>query len=151
MLARAVRTPVASTSRARRLAGPLAVAGAAVACGVFVLLADPTTPGGPTPLCPTYALLGVTCPGCGSARMLYSVLTGDLGAALRYNALGIVALVVLAGSYARWARDAWRGPAARRGLRWHETRWGPPVVLGMTVGWFVVRLLPMEPFSALAL
>lgn len=52
----------AGTWFATSTAGPLLVAAGAV-CGCAALaVADPTTPGGPTPVCPTKALLGITCP-----------------------------------------------------------------------------------------
>ena len=74
------------------LGSPLAVAGlAAVGCAA-VWCCDPTTPGGLLPVCPTRALLGIDCPGCGTLRAVYSLLHLDLGGALRYNALGVVAL-----------------------------------------------------------
>jgi len=42
-------------------------------------------------VCPTKALLDIDCPGCGGMRMVYSLLHGDIGAALRYNALSVIA------------------------------------------------------------
>jgi len=72
----------------RALGPPLAVAAgavavSAVAVSAVVLAGDPTTPGGPLPVCPSKALFGIVCPGCGGMRMLYSALHGDIGAALR--------------------------------------------------------------------
>lgn len=132
--------------RPHPLATPVAVGALAVATSAFVAWADPLTPGGLIPPCPTKALLGIPCPGCGSARMLASAMHGDLGGALRYNALGLVALVVLLMTYAAW----WRAKATGLpGRRWQDRRLAPYVVLGLTVGWFVLRALPMEPFLSL--
>jgi hypothetical protein len=39
------------------------------------------------PLCPTAALLGVPCPGCGLTRATLSLLHGDLTGALRFHPL----------------------------------------------------------------
>ena len=71
------------------------VAVSAVCVCSAVWVGDPTTPGGPLPLCPTKLLLGIDCPGCGGLRMLYCLMHGNLLAAARFNALGLVALVLL--------------------------------------------------------
>jgi Protein of unknown function (DUF2752) len=39
------------------------------------------------PRCPLYAATHLLCPGCGATRALYSLLHGDLSAAMHYNAL----------------------------------------------------------------
>jgi Protein of unknown function (DUF2752) len=137
------RTPGA---RARALGPPLAVVAAAGACCGIVLWGDPTTPGGPLPVCPTKALLGIDCPGCGSMRMLYSLLHGDLPAALHYNAVSLVALVLCGWSLAVWALGRWRGRHVRSWLHWR----GTPLAFGVVfVTWFVIRNLPGMPFAFL--
>ncbi|MBT0566313.1 DUF2752 domain-containing protein [Williamsia sp. CHRR-6] len=130
----------------RALAAPAGVAAVAAGSCVGIWLADPTTPGGVIPVCPTKALLGIDCPGCGSMRMIYSLLHADIGAALRYNALGLVAVVLLVVSYIGWV-------LARFGVarlpRWQDRRWAPMLVLIAVIGWFVVRNLPFAPFTGL--
>lgn len=118
---------------------------AAGACAV-VWLADPTTPGGLLPVCPTKALLGVDCPGCGTLRMLYSLLHGDVLSALRYNALALVALGFLIVAFAVWTYGR---IVDRRITSWQHHRWAAAMVLGVVVLWFVVRVLPFAPFTAL--
>ena len=71
------------------LAAPLVVAASTTLMCAAIWVGDPTTPNGPLPVCPTKALLGIDCPGCGSARMLYSLMHGNLVAAARFNALGL--------------------------------------------------------------
>ena len=46
---------------------------------------DPTTEGW-FPKCRIYQLTGYKCPGCGSQRMLHSLLHGDVVGAFRHNA-----------------------------------------------------------------
>ncbi|MGB6209853.1 DUF2752 domain-containing protein [Mycobacterium sp.] len=130
----------------RRIAAPLCVAAAvAVACAI-VWWADPTTPGGPIPLCPTKLLLGVDCPGCGTLRMLYSVMHGNLLAAAKFNALALAALALLLWAYSAWVY----GRLARRRIwSWQHNRWAAPVTLAMVATWSVVRNLPFGPFVAL--
>lgn len=132
--------------RAASLLAPAAVGLAGVGACVFVAWADPSTPGGPTPPCPTRALLGITCPGCGSARMLQSLVRGDLGAALHYNAVGLLAVVVLVWSYAVWVASRL---GARSVPRWQEWRWAPAVTLAIVAVWWVVRLVPVGPLRSL--
>ncbi|MDQ1629131.1 MAG: hypothetical protein QOI54_2875 [Actinomycetota bacterium] len=125
---------------------PLAAASAvALGCG-FVVWADPTTPGGVLPVCPTKALLGIDCPGCGALRMTYSLLRGDLPAALHYNAVALATLPLLLYAWAAWTVGRWRGHQVRS---WQHRRWAPTVALVVTLTWWVVRNLPMRPFSDL--
>jgi len=110
---------VDTRSRRRRLAGPTAtIIGTAAALG-YLAVVDPSEPGH-YPLCPTNALLGIDCPGCGMLRGTHALLTGDVPRALDHNllllALVPVALVLLV----RWARQAWRGvvpPVTARAFR----------------------------------
>ena len=78
---------------AARIAAPAAVAAGAGAVCVAVVWADPTTPGGVIPPCPTYTLFGVLCPGCGTSRMLYSLLHLDFSSALQFSQATITNIV----------------------------------------------------------
>jgi hypothetical protein len=128
------------------MGAPLVVAASAACVCAAVWVGDPTTPGGPLPLCPTKALLGIDCPGCGAARMIYSLLHGNLLAAARYNALGLAALVLLAWAYAAWTYGRATG---RRVRGWQHNRWAAPVTLALVSVWFVLRNIPFPPFSGL--
>lgn len=129
-----------------RLGAPLGVvAGAGLVCAA-VWLGDPTTPGGPLPVCPTKALLGIDCPGCGCMRMLYSVMHGDLLAAVKFNALALVALVLLVLAFATWTYGRAVG---RRMWSWQHYRWSGVVAMVLVSVWFVVRNLPFAPFTGL--
>ncbi|RJQ80474.1 DUF2752 domain-containing protein [Pseudonocardiaceae bacterium YIM PH 21723] len=132
--------------RHSRLGAPLGVlAVAAVGC-LAVAAGDPTTPGGPLPLCPTKALLGIDCPGCGGLRMVYSLLHGRLMDALHYNAVALVLLPLLAWAWVAWLRSRYTGRPMRTWLQWRLT---PAVVLVVTGVWFVIRNLPFGPFNGL--
>jgi hypothetical protein len=131
---------------AHRLAAPIGVAAVAASGCAVVWFADPTVPGGILPICPTRALLGIACPGCGSLRMIYSLLHLDVAAAARYNALGLVAVLLLLWAFAAWTY----GRIAGRKIRsWQHLRWSAPVALALTFAWFVVRNLGFGPFVAL--
>jgi Protein of unknown function (DUF2752) len=128
------------------LGAPLMVAASAMFACAATWVGDPTTPGGPLPVCPTKALLGIDCPGCGSLRMLYSLLHGNLIAAARFNALGLVAVVLLVWTYLVWTYGRMTG---RRIRSWQHQRWSAMVALSLVVIWFVVRNIPFAPFSGL--
>ncbi|OAN40292.1 hypothetical protein A4X20_14295 [Mycolicibacterium iranicum] len=118
---------------------------AAGACAV-VWVADPTTPGGILPMCPTKSLLGIDCPGCGTLRTIYSLLHGDVMSALRFNALAVMALGFLLVAFAVWTYGRL---VDRKIYSWQHHRWAASVTLGVVVVWFVLRILPFEPFTAL--
>nr|WP_026003027.1 DUF2752 domain-containing protein [Rhodococcus sp. R1101] len=130
----------------RALAAPMAVAAGAIAVCAAVAWADPTTPGGIIPPCPTYSLFGILCPGCGSSRMMYSLVHLDVPAALHYNALALVALGMLVVVFGAWTWSRGRGTPMPR---WTRYRWAPHIVLVLTAVWFVVRNIPVAPFTAL--
>jgi hypothetical protein len=70
-----------------------------VALGVAVLLRFPPEEYAFYPACPVYRYLHLRCPGCGTTRALASLLHGDMGEALRLNALTTL-LMPLAAVYA---------------------------------------------------
>lgn len=121
------------------------VASTTAAC-VAIWIGDPTTPHGPLPVCPTKALLGIDCPGCGSLRMLYSLMHGNVIAAVRFNALALVAVVLLVWAFLGWTYGRVTG---RRIRSWQHWRWAPMVTLGLVLAWFVVRNIPFAPFNSL--
>jgi hypothetical protein len=133
--------------RLRGLAVPVAVAaGAGLGC-LAILMADPTAPGGPPlPACPVRSLFGVDCPGCGGQRMIFSLLHGHVAAAAHYNAVLLAALPLLVLAWAGWVRGRWRGRPAGG---WAQRRWVSAAVLAVLGLWFVVRNIPVPPFTAL--
>ncbi|WP_410673457.1 DUF2752 domain-containing protein [Amycolatopsis sp. cmx-4-68] len=133
-------------ARVRALAPPLAlVAGLGVCCAV-VWAGDPTTPGGFLPVCPTKALFGIDCPGCGGMRMAYSLMHGDIPAALHYNAVSFVVVLLFVWSTVGWTVGRLRGRAVNSWLHWRRT----PLVFSVVFAvWFVIRNLPFAPFTGL--
>jgi hypothetical protein len=129
-----------------RLGAPVMVAASATLVCAAIWVGDPTTPHGPLPVCPTKALLGIDCPGCGTLRMLYSLMHGDVLAAARFNALGLVAVMLLIWAYGVWTYGHVRG---RRIASWQHHRWAAAVTLSLVSVWFVVRNIPFAPFTGL--
>lgn len=117
-----------------RLPGAVVLAGCAGAA--LVLAADPTSEAGfPLPPCPIKLLTGFDCPGCGGTRMLFSLLHGDVPAAVHHNALAVLLLPLLAWSWTAWVI----GRLGRRLPTWTRWRWSPQVLLVVVVAWVVVR------------
>lgn len=123
----------------------MVVGGVTLGC-VGIWFADPTTPGGPSPLCPTKALFGIDCPGCGSLRAIYALLHGDIGAAVHYNAVGVVCIALLLWAFGAYCVGLWRG---RRVRSWQHHRWAAVTLLVVVGVWFVIRNIPVHPFTSL--
>lgn len=110
-----------------------------------VAAADPATPGGVIPVCPTKAVLGINCPGCGSMRMIQCLTQLRFSDAVRYNAMGLFFVLLLI-----WSWVAWLAKTCGKELPdWLHWRFAPHFVLVLTSIWFIVRLLPFEPFVQL--
>jgi hypothetical protein len=101
--------PLASSGRLHRLALPLG-AGAVAALGTLALhLRDPHTSGS-WGYCPS-ALLGLSCPLCGSLRAVNDLTHLDLAAAASSNLLLVLAAPVVVALWGRRLVACWRGPA----------------------------------------
>lgn len=101
--------------RRRRLLAPL-IAGAAGLTGcVLVFAVDPNEPGH-YPVCPTRALLGIDCPGCGLMRGTHDLLHGNLAGAVDHNLLIPVLVPLVLLLWLGWLKRASTGirPAVTR-------------------------------------
>ncbi|HSO04653.1 MAG TPA: DUF2752 domain-containing protein [Candidatus Limnocylindrales bacterium] len=126
-----------STAGAQRSRSMLAPAGVLAGVGVAWLTAAALRLGdsGPTP-CPWRTLTGLDCPFCGATRAAASLAHGDVMTALDHNALFVLVILPLAvAAWGIWAARSWRGlPApviANRTVL---------VLMGITLGWWVLRL-----------
>lgn len=123
------------------MAAPIATAVAVIAATAFIATVDPNEPGH-YPLCPTRALLGIDCPGCGGLRATYALAHGDVGAAFDHNALFVVLVPVLVGLWALWLYRAWTGVSPPTSPRREAImRSAPIVVLIVAMVFAVVRNL----------
>jgi hypothetical protein len=99
------------------------------------------------PKCIFYLVTGLHCPGCGTARALYSLLNGQFAQAAAYNILLIVILPFLIYWAARKAYFLWHGrPATSRPM----PTWAARGIAIVFVAYWVFRNIPIEPFSLLA-
>jgi hypothetical protein len=108
------------TSRPQRLALPAVVGVATLALTGYVWTVDPNQPGH-YPLCPTYALAGVYCPGCGMLRATHDLVHGDLAGAMQRNPLAPFVLAGLVVLFGLWLVSRW----TNRPVSWTPGRWTP--------------------------
>jgi len=85
------------------------VAGAAIAVGAafYVRAVDPNIGG--YPFCPLKYATGIDCPACGGLRCVYSLMNGDIGAAMDQNLLAVLVLPMVAIWIAYSLISLWRG------------------------------------------
>ena len=121
----------------RRLAHPGAVVAAAAAATAYVAAVDPNRPGH-YPLCPTYALVGIYCPGCGMLRATHDLAHLDVAGAFARNPLAVPVYLGLALLFTRWVLARWRGEQ----LRWDPHRWLPAALGVAFVAYTVARNVP---------
>lgn len=105
-------------------------------------------PDGWWPGCTFRKLTGLNCPGCGMTRATVAALHGQLGAAWRFNPLGmlLLPLVILGGGLELlgWVRD--RPPPWRLRLG----AYGGWVIAVAVIAFWILRNLPWWPCPLLA-
>ena len=136
--------PLTQPSRLQRLAVPLA-AGAVTALGTVALHVRDPHASGSWGYCPT-ALLGFSCPFCGSLRAVNDLSHLDLAAGASSNLLLVVAAPLVVAFWARRVVACWRGGAAMTPLRVPRPLWVAFVVV-LTV-FTVARNLPVGAWLA---
>ena len=89
------------------------------------------------PLCPFRMATGLECPGCGSQRAIHSLLHFDLGSALNYNLLMVLALpYILLGVWLEWLGG---GQCYPRLQRIFFGKWSALVVLLFVLSFWIGR------------
>jgi hypothetical protein len=124
------------TKRDRGIAFSLVLLAAA---GLIVLFLFDPSQYSIYPICPFHKMTGLNCPGCGSTRAFHELLHGHILAALRCNALVMVALPVavwLAMKRVIGHSQKWVSTPTRFSLIW---LW---IFLGVTLAFTVLRNLP---------
>lgn len=81
---------------------PLLVGVLGLAACVLLAVRDPNAPGS-YGFCPSRALFGIDCPGCGLMRGTHALVTGDVATAFDHNIFIVPALGGLLYAYLRWA------------------------------------------------
>jgi hypothetical protein len=125
--------------RARRLVAPVATAVGVILATGYIRAVDPNEPGH-YPLCPTLALLGIDCPGCGGLRATHALANGDIITAIDHNAFFVAIVPLLVGLWALWLYRAWTGVTpARTPARDRVARAAPMIIVIIAMAFAVVR------------
>lgn len=95
-------------TRWQRLRPPLATLGGLGLATLALHVRDPHVAGS-WGICPSYALFGWHCPGCGGLRAVNDLTHLDLGAAASSNLLFVACLPLVAWVCVRTLAGAWRG------------------------------------------
>jgi hypothetical protein len=119
--------------------GPVATAAGVLGAVGVIRVVDPNQPGH-YPMCPTLALFGIDCPGCGGLRATHALAHGDIATAFDHNALFVVLVPLLVGMWAVWVYRAWTGVTPPRSRRQDViAKAAPIVVLVVAMAFAVVR------------
>lgn len=138
-------TAVTVTRRLPASIAPLAVGAVAVAGCAFVAANNPSQ--STLGICPFKQVTGLPCPGCGATRAAYQLMHGNLNAAIQFNALAVfVIFPLMLGAYLAWAIPKFGGPQF---IKLRMPNWLAWSLLGVLAVWWVVRLLPFDPFIQL--
>lgn len=140
-----VREMSVAASRWQRMAPPVTSLAGLALTGLALRLRDPHEPGS-WGVCPSYALFGVYCPGCGGLRSVNDLTHLDLGAAVSSNLLFVAFLPLIGWVFARTLLAAWRGesylPRALETSRFYV------VLTALMVLFMIVRNLPQGGWLA---
>ena len=93
--------------RWQRIAPVLTVGVAGLSAALVIAAVDPND--GHYPACPTQALLGVDCPGCGGLRSAHALVRGDIATAADHNIAALIVIPLAVAAYLWWLRRTWRG------------------------------------------
>lgn len=137
--------PATTARRSRR--SRLVAAGVVAAGAVGLLYAAAVDPRhGFYPPCVFHAATGAWCPGCGGARALHALLTGQVATALHDNALLVLLGPVVLVIGAAWIRATTARPARPVRIPARAV-WALAIVI---VTFTILRNIPVAPFSLLA-
>jgi len=72
-------------------------------------------------VCPSYAILGIYCPGCGGMRAVNDLTNGEVRAAISSNALALTLMPLVVLWWLTRLRNQWRGSTVVPLARQHAT------------------------------
>lgn len=99
------------------------------------------------PKCPLYVTTGVYCPGCGSQRATHSLLHFDLAGVVKSNLLFLPAMLLIGYHYSISILNHFLNKNYSSIL---DKSKAPIVILIIVLLFFILRNIPVEPFTYLA-
>lgn len=100
------------------------------------------------PPCPFFALTGLFCPGCGSQRAFHDLLHGHILSSAGHNLLFVLFLPLIILSAIMWLLDYFM-PGRYSHPLVRSSVFAKVVLVSVLLFW-MLRNIPLEPFSALA-
>ena len=100
------------------------------------------------PPCIFHSLTNLYCPGCGSTRVVYSLIHGDIITALRCNILTVLFIPLLAYSFLAFCVNTYSNKQVLKQIIYNPLS-TKIIVIAVIVFW-VLRNIPFVPFSYLA-
>jgi hypothetical protein len=134
-----------ATTRLGRMLAPTATLSGLALATLALHLRDPHETG-TWGLCPSAAVLGIYCPGCGGLRAVNDLTNGDLAAAASSNLVLVAVLPFALVALVVWAVDRWRGKT--RHPSWQVLRPGVLAFIGVLVVFTVLRNLTVGAWLA---
>ena len=119
-----------------------------LACAAFWLRENGVSRVSWMPGCVFHRLTGLHCAGCGMTRAAYATLHGRLDEAFRFNPMGMVLLPVASVGVGIEILGWVRGRALP--FRLNVGKCGAWILVGIIVGFWLLRNIPAWPFSLLA-
>ncbi|MAM28710.1 MAG: hypothetical protein CMC13_06770 [Flavobacteriaceae bacterium] len=98
--------------------------------------------------CPFHALTGLHCPGCGSQRALHQLVHLNIWGAFKYNSLLVLSIPILMYSLVTKLHNYWYNTKYRVPFFYNNTF--IYTYFGIVVLFWVLRNIPIEPFTYLA-
>ena len=99
------------------------------------------------PRCVFNSLTGYYCPGCGSQRAIHSLLHLDFAGVVSYNFLFIPAFLIILYHYLHPVFNRFLGLKLPNVFYFRSTPW---IILGVVILFWILRNIPVYPFSVLA-
>jgi hypothetical protein len=100
------------------------------------------------PQCPFHLLTDYDCPGCGSQRAIHSLLQGNIRQAADFNLLMVLFLPLLGINFCFKIYSV----LSRKEVKWTAVNHPatPKIVFGLVIIFWIVRNIPVGPFSYFA-
>lgn len=100
------------------------------------------------PKCLFHSLTGLHCPGCGSQRALHAILNGHIIEGLKHNLLIVLAFTIIVYKGVRLLITHFKPQYLKTDLLYKT--YTPLIILVFVIAFWVLRNIPVAPFSYLA-
>ena len=132
-------------ARWRRMVPPALVVGGLAAATVALHLRDPHEQGA-WGMCPTKALFGFECPGCGGLRAVNDLTNLQMLDAASSNLMFVLSIPLLAYVFFRWSQGRWRARSWEPSAR--ASNVSAVALIAVMFGFTILRNMPVGSWLA---